>query len=43
MGVLVQFRVAGTDPARFRKAVENMPEFQSEPGFLGYPGGYVAD
>ena len=43
MSVLVQFGVAGADPARMKKAVENMPEFQREPGFLGYPGAYVAE
>jgi quinol monooxygenase YgiN len=43
MSVLVQFRVAGADPARFRKAVENMPEFRKEPGFLAYPGAYTAE
>lgn len=43
MSVLVQFRVAGADPARMKKAMENMPEFQKEPGLLSYPGAYTAE
>jgi len=43
MSVLVQFRVTTPDPARFRKAIENMPEFQKEPGFVSYPGAYTAE
>jgi quinol monooxygenase YgiN len=43
VSVLVQFRVVGADPARMKKAVENMPEFQKEPGFLSYPGAYTAE
>ena len=43
MSVLVQFRVTTPDPARFRKAIENMPEFTQSPGFVSYPGAYTAE
>ena len=43
MSVLVQFRVTTPDPARFRTAIENMPEFTESPGFVSHPGAYTAE
>jgi quinol monooxygenase YgiN len=43
MSILTQFRVTVPDTGRFRKATENMPEFQREPGFESYPGAYTSE